>query len=398
MRISTSIIYSQSVSSMHRQQNLFMKVGEQIASGRRVVTPSDDPQAASRAVGVSQAKAITEQYTDARVGARNALAQEESVLNSVGDAITRAKTLLVQASSDSLSISDRASVASELKGVFETILGQANATDGNGRHLFGGYRDDSAPFVKDNSGVVTYVGDTNVREQRVDASRLMSVTDHGEAIFKTVPSGTGYLARANENNAGNLTFVGPRTVDSAHAIHGNAFKVSFAQVGADMTYSVDGGAALVYTPGQSISYAGVSLTLKGNPADGDSIDVAPAALMEPDLFATLQRAITALETPVRTDTEKAALRNTLSSSMRELDNGLDNVLTVRASVGARLNELDTVDSVADRRILNYEKTLSDLVDLDYVEAISEYSRRQIGLEAAQKTFAQLSGLTLFSKI
>ena len=32
---------------------------------------------------------------------------------------------------------------------------------------------------------------------------------------------------------------------------------------------------------------------------------------------------------------------------REFDNSLDNVLTVRASVGARLNELNVVDAVAD---------------------------------------------------
>ena len=56
--------------------------------------PSDDPQAASRAVQVSQAQAITSQYTDSRVSARNALSMEESVLNSVGDAVTSAKTLM----------------------------------------------------------------------------------------------------------------------------------------------------------------------------------------------------------------------------------------------------------------------------------------------------------------
>src|SRR5690606_29596387 len=113
-------------------QRLFMKVSEQIASGRRVVNPSDDPQAASRAVGVSQSKSIAEQYMGARVGARNALSQEESVLNSVADVLTRAKTLLVQGSTGTLSDSDRESVASELRGVYETLLGQANATDGNG--------------------------------------------------------------------------------------------------------------------------------------------------------------------------------------------------------------------------------------------------------------------------
>ena len=94
----------------------------------------------------------------------------------------------------------------------------------------------------------------------------------------------------------------------------------------------------------------------------------------------------------------AALVNTLNTTMREFDNSLDNVLTVRASVGARLNELDVVDTVAGNRLLNYEKTLSELVDLDYAKAISDYSLRQVGLQAAQKTFVDIRGLSLFEKI
>ena len=83
MRISTVTMFEQSTASMNRQQSELMKVSQQIASGRRVVNPSDDPQAASRAVGVDQAKAVTEQYSDARISARNSLSQTESILNSV---------------------------------------------------------------------------------------------------------------------------------------------------------------------------------------------------------------------------------------------------------------------------------------------------------------------------
>nr|WP_328732318.1 hypothetical protein [Halomonas azerica] len=78
---------------------------------------------------------------------RNSLSQTESILNSVSDAVTSAKTLLVQASSDTLSDADRQSVASELRGVYETMIGQANATDGNGCYLFGGYAE-SALFCQ----------------------------------------------------------------------------------------------------------------------------------------------------------------------------------------------------------------------------------------------------------
>ena len=167
MRISTVTMFEQSTASMNRQQSELMKVSQQIASGRRVVNPSDDPQAASRAVGVDQAKAVTEQYSDARISARNSLSQTESILNSVSDAVTSAKTLLIQASSDTLSDVDRESIASELKGVYETMLGQANATDGNGRYLFGGYKDNAPPFVKSADGSVTYQGDSKDRKSVV---------------------------------------------------------------------------------------------------------------------------------------------------------------------------------------------------------------------------------------
>ena len=110
----------------------------------------------------------------------------------------------------------------------------------------------------------------------------------------------------------------------------------------------------------------------------------------------MEDAIRVLENPADTPAKKADLRNTLNTAMRDLDNSLDNVLTVRASAGARLNELDVVDAVGSNRMLNYEQTLSDLVDLDYAEAISEYSLRQVGMQAAQKAFVDIKGLSLFN--
>ena len=103
MRISSVTMYEQSTASINRQQNDFLKISQQIASGRRVVNPSDDPQSAARAVRVDQSKAITQQFEDSRVSARNSLAQTESILNSISDSVISAKTRLVQASSDTLS-------------------------------------------------------------------------------------------------------------------------------------------------------------------------------------------------------------------------------------------------------------------------------------------------------
>ncbi|MFD2189667.1 flagellar hook-associated protein FlgL [Pistricoccus aurantiacus] len=412
MRISTQVMFEQSMTSMNRQQSEYLKIGQQIASGKKVVRPSDDPQAASRAVGVAQAKAQTQQYADARISARNALSQEESVLNSVTDGISSAKNLLVQAASDTLSDADRQSIGSELRGIYESLLGQANVTDGNGRYLFGGYKDDAPPFAKNAAGSATYNGSEHSREQRVDASRLMPVSDSGKTIFQSVASGNGHVATASraDGSEGNLTFKGPNRLDSTQPGYGeNTYTLQFT--GANefqvVTTDVNGtsttGPTRTFEAGQSIEIGGraISITLEGSADIGDKITVRPADhdQANKNLFQTLETAIKALETPIEGKPGvQADFRNAVSTSMRELDNSLDNVLTVRASVGARLNELDVVDTVGSNRMLNYEQTLSDLVDLDYSKAISEYSMSQVGLQASQKAFMGLKNMSLFDML
>lgn len=306
MRISTITMYEQSLNSLNRQQGEFLKIGQHISSGRRVVNPSDDPQAAALAVGIDQAKAVDQQYANARVSARNSLSQEESVLNSTSDFIVRARTLLVQAGNGTLSDVDRKAISLELQGIYEGLLGQANSADGNGRFMFGGFQDSTPPFVQGDDGKVGYVGDSGVKRQQVDSARLMPSVDNGQAIF--------------------------RSADDA------------------------------------------------------------------DLFATLENLIGTLATPVESETDKANLAAVLSTAGKDLGNSFDNVLSVRAAVGARLNELDVLDVVGGNRMLNYEQVLSDRLDLDYNKAISDYTLRQVGLQAAQKAFVDVQKLSLFNQL
>jgi flagellar hook-associated protein 3 FlgL len=405
MRISTQTLYAQSMRSLNQQQAELSHVGQQIASGQRVMRPSDDPQAASRAVQVSQAQSITSQYTDSRVSARNALSMEESVLNSVGDAVSGAKTLMLEAANGTLTNADRASIASQLQGIYQTVLGQANATDGNGRYLFGGYQDKSVPFVT-SGGAVTYtVTDPNQdtgRQQQIDASRLMDVSDTGSTVFQGTRGATGFMAVAESGNTGSVTFKGrPDVIDSSDPNFGSSFKVAFSVTAGVATYEIQDSSGTVlqaaqpYQSGQAIQYGGLSLTLSGTPANGDAIDVDQAQNLNTDLFKTFEKALAILKQPADTPAQQAALQNTLGNAMTEFDGSLDNVLMVRASVGSRLNELDVVDKVASNRQLNYAQTKSDLVDLDYNTAISEYSLRSVGLQAAQKAFVSMRQMNLF---
>jgi flagellar hook-associated protein 3 FlgL len=74
------------------------------------------------------------------------------------------------------------------------------------------------------------------------------------------------------------------------------------------------------------------------------------------------------------------------------------VLSVQAAVGARLKELDYLDSSGDDLGLQYATTLSNLQDVDYTAAISLFTQQQTTLTAAQKSFTTMSGLSLFNYI
>ena len=394
MRISTNTIYDQSTNAMNRQQSALLKVGAQVSSGKKVNSPSDDPLAVSKALAISQSASVNEQMKTARVAVRNSLGQEESVLNSVSDALISAKTSLIKGSTGTLTDADRASIATDLQGILDTIMGQANAADGSGNYLFAGYKTTTPPFVKDASGNINYVGDNGTLNQQVDSARLMSTSDAGNSIFQSVTGTATMVARAAGGNTGTATFTTPAIDNTSDANYRQPFSVVFSVTAGVTQYSVNGAPAVNYVSGDKITANGMSFNISGQPAVGDTITVNAGGAT--DIFASLKTAIDALKSTTSTPVQQANLANSLNSVANELSNNLDNVLTVRASVGTRLNELDVIDTVGENRKQNYTQSISNLIDLDYNAAVSEYSLRQIGLQASQKAFVDVQSMSLFN--
>lgn len=168
MRFSTQMMYQQNMRGITNSQAEWMKYGEQMSTGKRVVNPSDDPIAASQAVVLSQAQAQNSQYTLARTFATQKVSLEESVLSQVTTAIQNAQEKIVYASNGTLSDDDRASLATDIQGLRDQLLNLANTTDGNGRYIFAG----GAESIK----------------QQVDASRSMVIGHTGDKIFDSITS------------------------------------------------------------------------------------------------------------------------------------------------------------------------------------------------------------------
>lgn len=185
MRFSTQMMYQQNMRGITSSQAEWMKYGEQMSTGKRVVNPSDDPVAASQAVVLSQAQAQNSQYTLARTFATQKVSLEESVLGQVTTAIQSAQEKIVYASNGTLSDDDRASLATDIQGIRDQLLNLANTTDGNGRYIFAGYKTESAPFSEADG---EYIGGKESIKQQVDASRSMVIGHTGDKIFNNITS------------------------------------------------------------------------------------------------------------------------------------------------------------------------------------------------------------------
>jgi flagellin-like hook-associated protein FlgL len=117
-----------------------------------------------------------------------------------------------------------------------------------------------------------------------------------------------------------------------------------------------------------------------------------------DMFSAISDVITALRTPVDNagPAAQAQLQAALGIANRNITNAHDNVLTVRASVGSRLQELDALTVTGDNRTVYDKSYLSDLQDLDYASAMAEFYQRQTALQASQQTFVKIQQISLFN--
>ena len=403
MRLSTNTIFAAGVARLSELQSGIVKTQQQISTGRRILTPSDDPVGAANALNLSQGQAINTQFATNRTNTINSLSTEEGVLQGATSLLQDVKTLVISAGGGVLSDADRGFIATDLKGRLTELMGQANATDGTGNYLFGGFQVSAPPFTATATGA-TYSGDQGQRYVQVGTSRQMALTDTGETVFQNVPSNGVYGAPAAGINTGGGTVSGLSISDSS-LLKNHDYTIKFTSPTAydvlDTTAGTTVSSANAYTSGAPITFDGRQIAVSDTagppvvtPATGDTFTVNQDR--HQSVFKTISDMITALQTPTTAPGAKAALDNALMVGNGNIDNALGNILTVRASIGSRLKELDSLNTSGDDRNLQFATALSQIQDVDYNKAISDFTQQNTTLEAAQKSFVKISGMSLFS--
>lgn len=441
MRVSTRQIYSSGVLEMERNQSQLVKLQNQIASGRRQATAADDPLAAAQALGITQAREVAAVHARHQAEASDRLRLVDSQLEPLTDLLQSVRSRALQAGNTVLTDADRLAIAAELEARFEQLLGIANSRSATGEYLFAGHQGTTQPFARSAaSDSVAYFGDQGEHLLQVTSTQQMATHIAGSELFLNIREGNGTFVTAAGGGA--LANQGSGVIDSGalldpeqwqSAVNGGFSWQGTSNRGLQIVFSSQAGVSsyqlfdgstpaapaaalppravsplLPFTPGQAIALTtttqppaaalstdfGAQVVINGVPAAGDTFTVRPSARQS--VFQTLQQMITSLQSPLTSSSDRKEFSGQLQGHLQNLDQALAHVSRVQSVVGARLLELDALSSQSAALDIQYQQTLSHLEDVDYAQAISDFTRQQLSLEAAQKSFVTISGLSLFN--
>ncbi|WP_006786637.1 flagellar hook-associated protein FlgL [Thiorhodospira sibirica] len=425
MRISSFQIYNTGIEAIQRQQAEQSRTQLQLGSGRRILTPSDDPSGAVQTLEFESRIASTEQYQRNGSMAEQRLRLAESTLSSVGDALHRVREIVITGMNATQTNETRGYLAEEVRQIAKHVVQLANTREANGEYIFAGYNTLQLPFaannVPDSEQPIRYLGSNEQREVQISPTRRVAIGDSGQTVFMSIRDGNRTFAidagipdLANPgsllpNTGSGIVGVGSVVDPVQWNANADTYTVTFSvDANGARTYEVtrDPAGAILgpdgnpltfpadYVEDGTIEFNGIQFSVSGQPADGDSFVVRPSANL--DMFQIFEDIAKALEAPRTDEVSQARQMNALNHGLQRLDNAQENTLRIRATQGTRLQAVDEQRLIHDNLLLNLKTTLSEIRDLDYAEAISRFQLQMTGLQAAQQSYTQVQRLSLFN--
>jgi flagellar hook-associated protein 3 FlgL len=400
IRISTPMIQSAGAAAVLQDESNLYQIQQQLSTGRSVNTAGDNPLAAAQATEVAAQAAINTQYTANQQQATAHVSLAESTLGSVQNVLQQVRQSLVQAGGGALTDTDRTTIAQSLQQDYNQLLSLANSRDTDGTYLFGGFNQNTQPFTATTTGA-QYNGDQGVRTLQVAGGATMPISANGAQIFQMVRTGNGtFSAAQNPANTGTGT-IDQGSVTNFSQLTGDQYAINFAVAGGNTTYTVVDTTknvtvvnATAYSAGSAIQFAGQEVSVSGAPANGDSFTVAPSA--NQDIFTTIQNAIAALNVPQASSASQAAFTTQMGASIADVDQGLNNSIVARSQMGANLQELASLGTSTSSLNVSYQTQLTNLTQVDYASAVTQFMSAQTAYQAVQTTYAKFSQENLFS--
>jgi len=197
MRIDSLTYFSASLAGMRDNQAAIARLNQQIASGKSLLAPKDDPLATERILDLSNRVAARTQFTTNQDMAELALKYENTVVQEIHNVLTQARGLLAGATGSQDTILLNAH-AQQLRGVFNHLLGLLNTRNPSGDYIFSGFNTTTQPFANAGGGAATtYAGTPSpggTRNIEIEVGRQVQVNDNIYSVFMFVDATLGDTA------------------------------------------------------------------------------------------------------------------------------------------------------------------------------------------------------------
>ena len=419
LRIASATAFDKAVNNIGNRQGELAALQENLTTGKRVVRPSDDPTAAAQAERALTRIARIQTEQRALEQQRNTLALSESTLATANDLMQEFRDLVVAGGNGANSPAERETIAKQMVALREQIFALANRKDTNGLPLFSGLGSATAPFVTSLDGAPPDpdYAFNGLPGQLASTEVSVPFTMDGRATWMDVPQTNGVFnvsLGTNVNtglpNSGRaFTDIGQVLDPSLAATEGYDYTITFSVVNGSTTWSATNNTTAAvtsgaYVPNQSILLGGLAVTVKGQPADGDTLEINPNdpnPANRPSVFGVLDRAIAGMFDPgtqVGADSTSANMNHELAISLAQIDNSLDQLQRSRSQAGDLLNRADRIADTQEQRSIQLEDDRSQAEDLDMIKGIADFQNKQTGYQAALQSYAQIQQLSLFNFI
>ena len=173
MRVTTQQTYVSMTQSFNNLSGSLAHVVEQMATGKEILQPSDDPIAATRITQLNRQQSAIEQYQSNIDSASAGLSQQESILDGVNNSLLAVRDDLLEAANGTNTADSLASLGQDIQSLTESMVAALNYQDEDGHYVFGGTINDQPPIVAvddDGDGVTdsySYQGNSDHRQTTV---------------------------------------------------------------------------------------------------------------------------------------------------------------------------------------------------------------------------------------
>lgn len=187
------------VSALDQTQVSEQQLTNELSSGVRVNSLSDDPIAAGQNVLLLNQIQRDDSFTQSSSLVQGQLQVADSALGSVVSQLTQAISLATAGSNGTLNSSQLQSISTQLAGIRDEVVSLAN-TSYQGQYVFGGSLNSTAPFTTDTTtspATTAYNGDENINYLQTPNGQSIQLNIPGDQIFTTSGSNSVFQALNN---------------------------------------------------------------------------------------------------------------------------------------------------------------------------------------------------------